>query len=265
MTDHDLDLKLLVAAAAIREAGHFARRFFERRAELAIELKGAQDLVSIADREVEQLLRARLAAAFPEDGLIGEEGEAAGPAGAEGCWVIDPIDGTMNFLRGVPYWSVVVAFVVGGRTVIGLTYDPVHDELFAARRGGGAFRNGEPIRVSGTTDPGQAVIGHTFSFKTEVAPYVRTLANLLEAGVDHRRLGSTALMLCHVADGRLDGVVTLRASSWDVIAGLILVREAGGVTREFLDHAGLTEPGSAYACTPALAAVIEEASGLRAR
>ena len=264
MTDHDLDLKTLVAAAAIREAGRLARRFVERRVELTVELKGAQDMVSIAAREVEELVRARLSAAFPEDGLVGEEGEAAGPAAAEGCWVIDPLDGTMNFLRGVPYWSVVIAYVRGGETVIGLTYDPVHDDLFAARKGGGAFRNGEPIRVSGTSDPGQAVIGHTFSFKLEVAPYVRTLANLLEAGVDHRRLGSTALMLCHVADGRLDGVVTLRASSWDVIAGLILVREAGGLTREFLDHAGLMDPGSAYACTPGLAATIEQASGLRA-
>ena len=261
MTDHELELRTLVAGAVVREAGRLARRHFERRDQLEVEHKGTQDLVSIADRAVEDLIRARLAAAFPGDGMMGEEGAVA-RADAPGRWVIDPIDGTANFLRGVPYWSVTVAYVRERQTEIGITYDPMHDDLFVARRGRGAVRNGEPIRVSGRSDPREACFGHTFSFKTDAARYVRTLAALLEAGVDHRRLGSTALMLCHVADGRLDGCVTLYCSSWDVLAGLLLVREAGGVARDFLAVAELTEPGAVYACTPALAPVIEQASGI---
>lgn len=264
MTDHDLELRMLAACAVIREAGHLARRYFERREDIQVEQKGVQDLVSIADREVEDLIRARLGAAFPEDGLIGEEAGVEGPADPPGHWVIDPIDGTANFLRGVPYWSVVLAYVRGQETEIGVTYDPSHDDLFVAARGRGAFRNGQPIRVSGRTEPGEAVLGHTFSFKMAGAPYVRTLEALLEAGVDHRRLGSTALMMCHVADGRLDGCVTLRCSAWDVIAGLRLVREAGGITKDFLADAALTEPNSTFGCTPGLRATIERASGLKA-
>jgi len=262
MTDHELELRTLAAAATVREAGRLARRYFERRDQLEVERKGAQDLVSVADRAVEDLIRARLGAAFPDDGMIGEEGEVEGPADAPGRWVIDPIDGTANFLRGVPYWSTTLAYVRERETEIGITHDPVHDDLFVARRGHGAFRNGEPIRVSGRTDPREACFGHTFSFKTDASAYVRTLAALLEAGVDHRRLGSTALMLCHVADGRLDGCVTLHCSSWDVLGGLLLVREAGGVTRDFLAVAGLFEPGAVYGCTPALAPVVEQTSGI---
>ncbi|HEX6141508.1 MAG TPA: inositol monophosphatase [Geminicoccaceae bacterium] len=260
---HDLALRTLAATATIREAGRLARRHFERRGELEVELKGMQDMVSLADRGVEDLIRARLGEAFPEDALVGEEGGGEDAAPGTGQWVIDPIDGTMNFLRGVPYWSVVIAYVRDREVLIGTTYDPVHDDLYVAAKGQGAFRNGEPIRVSGESDPHRAVLGHTFNFKLEVGRYVRTLGNLLEAGVDHRRLGSTALMMCHVADGRLDGCVTLRCSSWDVIAGLRLVEEAGGHASDWFEAAGsLTAPGAVLGCTPALADVIRRASGL---
>jgi myo-inositol-1(or 4)-monophosphatase len=262
MTDHDLELRHLVACAVAREGGRLARSYFERREQLESEHKGMQDLVSIADRTVEELIRERLSAAFPDDALIGEEGGGAEAQDAKGTWVIDPIDGTMNFLRGIPYWSLAIAYVRGRSTEIGVTYDPVRNELFAARRGHGAFRDGQPIRVTGASDPRQAVLGHTFSFKIEITSYVRTLAALLETGCDHRRLGSTALMMCHVADGRLDGCVSLLCHSWDVIGGLLLVREAGGVASDYLEHASLLEPASVLGCTPALKQVIERASGL---
>ena len=264
MTDHDLELRFQAACAVAREAGKLAKRYFDRRGEIEIEHKGTQDLVSIADKETEALIRARLGQAFPDDVFVGEEGGADAVEGAAGVWVIDPIDGTMNFLRGVPYWSLVIAYVRGNETLIGITYDPTHDELFAARKGHGTTRDGKPVRVSGETDPRQAALGHTFSFKLDPERYARTLANLLGAGVDHRRMGSTALMLCHVADGRLDGIVTLRASSWDVMAGLLLVREADGAATDWFAHATLTDPAGVYACTPALAPVIEAASALKA-
>jgi myo-inositol-1(or 4)-monophosphatase len=256
MTDRDLEVRLLTACAVLREAGHLARDYFIKREQLAVEHKGVQDLVSIADREVEGLIRTRLATAFPDDGLLGEEhgGDDGGEAGrsAGGLWVIDPIDGTANFLRGMPYWSVALAYLVDGRTEIGVTYDPVHDDLFWARRGAGAYRNERAIRVSERTDPKQAVLGSTYTFKMAVADYVRLIEGILRAGADHRRMGSTALMMCHVADGRLDGCVTGYCNSWDVIGGLLLVEEAGGVASDFIADNGLMAAGSALACTPGL-------------
>lgn len=263
MSDLDLALRTQAAAATIREAGRLARRHFERRDLLEIELKGTQDMVSLADRATEDLIRARLGEAFPGDAFTGEEGGADDVPDEAGQWVIDPIDGTMNFLRGVPYWSVVIAYVRNREVLIGTTYDPVHDDLYVAAKGMGAYRNGERIRVSGTDDPARAVVGQTFSFKMEIDPYVETIRNILEAGADHRRLGSTALMMCHVGDGRLDGCVTLRCNSWDVIAGLRIVEEAGGHAVDWYRAVGsLTAAGSVYGCTPGLRDTIRAASGI---
>jgi len=117
--------RLEAAAVLMREAGALARAYFQRRGELAVEFKGTQDVVSAADREVEKLVRARLGALFPGDGVIGEEEGAKGDTAS--VWIVDPIDGTQNFLRGLPYWTVVLAYVRDGVCELGLTYDPVHD------------------------------------------------------------------------------------------------------------------------------------------
>jgi myo-inositol-1(or 4)-monophosphatase len=262
LTPKDLDIRLQTAAAITRDAGKLALDFFNRRDQLEIEHKGLQDLVSLADRQTEDVIRARLSAAFPDDAIIGEEGgtEAAHADGP--LWIIDPIDGTMNFLRGVPYWSVAVALMVDKTLMIGITYDPVHDELFTARRGGGAFRNGQPIKVSATDDPKQALIGATFSFKMSIDAYGKLLNAILSAGSDHRRLGSTALMMAHVADGRLDACATLNCNSWDVIGGLMLVEEAGGVASDFQDGAALDEPNRCHGAAPGLADHVKALPGM---
>jgi myo-inositol-1(or 4)-monophosphatase len=262
MTD-PLDLRLLAACAIVREAGQLAHDYFLRRETLEIEFKGKQDLVSVADRAVEDVIRSHLARAFPEDDVIGEEGGYADDRGGKHVWVIDPIDGTSNFLRGVPYWSVALAYVVGGRTELAVTFDPVHDELFVARRGQGASRNGRKIVVSGRTDPGRCAIGTAFTFRASTEGYLRLIDEVLRAGLDHRRLGSSALMLCHAADGRLDGVAMIYCHAWDVIGGLLLVEEAGGSASDFLTDAGLTVPGPAFAGTPALRPVLETLTGLK--
>lgn len=256
MTDH-LRPRLLAAAAVVREAGQLARRHFDGRRSLEIEHKGHQDVVSIADRAVEDLIRERLSAAFPHDGLLGEEG---GGEVAERLWVIDPIDGTQNFLRGLPYWCVCLAYVEHGDTLIGATYDPVHDELFLARKGSGAFRDGERIEVSGCSDPRRACVGLSFNFKQNPAAYLAMLKGFSEHGMDHRRAGSTALHLCHVADGRLDATVSLHTNSWDVLGGLLLVREAGGLATEFGPR--MTEPRAVLGCTPGIRAPFEQAVGM---
>jgi myo-inositol-1(or 4)-monophosphatase len=212
-----LDLRLLAASAIVREAGQLAHDYFLRRDSLEIEVKGKQDLVSVADRAVEDAIRAQLTRVFPDDDLIGEEGGY-----------------------------------------------PVHDELFAARRGHGASRNGRQIRISDRTDPGRSAVGTAFTFKASMEAYLTLLEGMLRAGIDHRRLGSSALMLCHTADGRLDGCAMIYCSAWDVIGGLLLVEEAGGVASDFLADAGLTVPGATFAGTPALRPTLESLTGLKA-
>jgi myo-inositol-1(or 4)-monophosphatase len=263
MTD-PLDLRLAAASAITREGGQLARDYFLRRASLEIESKGQQDLVSVADRAVEDLIRAHLSRLFPSDDIIGEEGGYADDRGGERVWVIDPIDGTSNFLRGLPYWCVALAYLVDGRTELAVTYDPVHDELFTARRGQGTQRNGQPVQVSGRTDPGQSAIGSAYSFKASLESYLVQVERIMRGGSDLRRLGSSALLLCHTADGRIDGAAMLLCYAWDVIGGLLLVQEAGGAASDFLADAGLTVPGPAFACTPALLPTLENVSGLKA-
>jgi myo-inositol-1(or 4)-monophosphatase len=258
MTDRDLDLRLLTARAVVREAGKLAFDYFSRRDQLETEHKGMQDVVSIADRAVENLIRARLSGAWPEDDLLGEEGGSAERRPGAGLWVIDPIDGTANFLRGMPYWSVTLAYVSDERVEVGVTYDPVHDQLFWARRGGGAYRDEAAIRVSGCADPRRAVVGSTFTFKMDIDRYLSIVERILRGGSDHRRMGSTALMMCHVADGRLDACVTGYCNSWDVIGGLLLVQEAGGVASDFIAENGLLKAGGALASTPGLQQTLEQ-------
>ena len=255
----DLDHRLEAATEVMRHAGRLAKDYFDRRHELEIELKGKQDLVSIADKSVEALIRRELGAAFPGDLFLGEEG---GGTDAPRLWVIDPIDGTSNFLRGLPYWSCVLAYVVDGVTELGLIMDPVHDQLFAARRGQGAFRDGHEIHVSTCIDPGRACVAMSFNFKLPPATYVEILGGLAAEGFDHRRMGSAALQLCHVADGRIEATMAPLASSWDVIAGLCIAREAGALATRWADGCALTGTRATGACAPGVVEAFERATGL---
>lgn len=261
MTDEDLDRRLDAGVPILHAAGRLALDFFRRRGELAIEHKGLQDLVSIADQTVERAIRDELTRLFPNDAIIGEEdGASAGFAEAPGVWVIDPIDGTSNFLRGMPYWCCVMAYVVEGTTEIGLTYDPIHDEMFACRRGRGATRNRQPIEVS-KRPVAEACVGLSFNFKQDASEYAEMVERLNARSFDHRRSGSSALHLCHVADGRLDGAINRHCMSWDVLAGLALVEAAGGVATHYTRGASLIEPRAVLATTTALREVVEEAAG----
>ncbi len=249
MTD-DLETRFAALRAVAREAGQLARRFFEDRASLTIARKGVQDLVSEADRKVEAQIIERLGRLFPEDGFLAEEGGARGSR--EQLWVIDPIDGTNNFLRGIPYWGVSVAYVCEGRTELGVIYDPIYDELYAARRGAGATRNDEPIRASIGNDLSEAVFAFAYSRVHTGDNYAQAIGRLLSARGEYRRLGSAALTLAYVAAGRLDGFYGSRLNSWDVLAGLLLAREAGASVNDFLAEEGLWQGNAVLACTPDL-------------
>ncbi len=261
MTDPGLAHRFDAGWKILHAAGKLALDYFHRRHELSVEKKGQQDLVSIADQAVERAIRGELARTFPKDAIIGEEdGASEDYQAAAGVWVIDPIDGTGNFLRGMPYWCCVMSYSVNGVTEIGLTYDPVHDEIFACRRGEPATRNGQPIKVS-ERPLGEACVGLSFNFKQDAEAYARMIGRLNALGLDNRRSGSTALHLAHVADGRLDACITRDCQSWDVLAGLALVEAAGGIASRYTRGATLLERRPVLATTPTLQQAVEEAAG----
>jgi myo-inositol-1(or 4)-monophosphatase len=254
MNETEIARRFQAAQAIAREAGLLARELYERREELAIESKGLQDHVSRADREVEDLVRARLAQSFPEDGVLGEEaGLSAGADPARGIWAVDPIDGTSSFLTGMPTWCTSIAFTTAERPLLGVVYDPCMDELFTAARGQGARLNGRPIRVSDATalDQGSTAIG--FSFKSAPDAILPVLAGLLRAGGIYGRVGSGALMLAHVACGRYLGFYEPHIMPWDCLAGIVLIEEAGGWVNDFLEGDAMRGGNRLVAAAPGVA------------
>jgi myo-inositol-1(or 4)-monophosphatase len=251
-----------------REAGARARDFWLRRAALTVELKGPQDFVSGADREVEAFIRGEIAGAFPTDHFLGEETVGSFTGNAERLWIVDPIDGTHNFLRGIPYWNVSIAYVEDGVRTLGAVHDPVRDELFHARRGAGAWCAGPggEARLATATTTGLAgamiAVGH--SDRAPEPRYLELRRALMNANAAFRNFGSAALQLAHVAEGRLDGYVEFELSSWDAMAGLLLVEEAGGRVAPFPGRAGLTVKAPVVAAAPAifgaLSALVQQAT-----
>ena len=233
------DKRLETARRAAEEAGRLARRFFEQRETLLIESKGPQDLVSAADREVEELIRREIARDFPHDRVLGEEFGTGGvednQADGDGAtgWVVDPIDGTQNFLRGIPQFVVSIAYRSGGEARVGVIHDPNAGETFWASAGGGAFRDGTPIRVTKATRLEEAVVGVGHSPRHAPDVFNRTITALIDAGAQTRNYCCAAIQLAYVADGRLDATWDPYLLDWDVAAGMLIVREAGGDGERF--------------------------------
>ena len=222
-----------LAESVAREAGVLLLERFRRPATGVDSKSSATDLVSDADRDAEALIRSRLLAARPDDALLGEEG--ASVAGGSGVrWVVDPLDGTVNYLFGLPEWAVSVACEDEDGLLIGVVHIPTRGETFTAARGAGARLDGAPIAVSGATELASALIATGFSYVAEVRrAQAAELATILPSVRDIRRGGSAAVDLASVACGRVDGFYEVGLNPWDLAAGALLVREAGGlVTRD---------------------------------
>ena len=247
----DVDARLALAGTVATEAGALALDFWRRRGDLAIEAKASlQDIVSEADRSVERLIKARVAAAFPDDGFLGEEyGLVEGGSGF--TWVVDPIDGTSPYLFGMPNWCVSIAVDRGAETVAGVIEVPTHGETFAARLGGGATLNGAPLRLPDDLALRNAAVGVGASHRTDPAWIGRVSEEVGRAGSVFFRNGSGALMLAYVAAGRLAGYVEPHMNSWDALAALLLIREAGGRTAPFPEAGDLMRGGRVIAAAPA--------------
>lgn len=214
----------------------------------------ATDPVSDADREAERAIRELLEAERPQDGLLGEEGSRqAGESGRR--WVVDPLDGTVNYLYGIPQWCVSVALEDGEGALLGVVLDPLRDELFSASRGLGASVNGEQVRVSGAGELARALVATGFSYEPERrAEQAAVASRVLPRVRDIRRAGSAALDLAWVAAGRLDGFYERGVKPWDWAAGRLLVEEAGGATRDL--------PGEPYGIVAAGPALIDDLTAL---
>ena len=213
-------------------AGQLALDYFGNLQSLTIERKGLQDLVSVADRDVETLIRGEIGRAFPDDGIVGEE--HADQTGSSGfTWVIDPIDGTANFLRGIPVWTVSIACVHNGATVIGALHDPVHKEYFHCRRNHGAFLNGKPISAARGCDPTDGLIGLGTSTRAVRHPVPGLIEGLFQQDAMFARNGSGALGLGYVACGRYLAFMEDYMNAWDCLAGMLLAEEAGAICHDF--------------------------------
>jgi myo-inositol-1(or 4)-monophosphatase len=257
MTDVQLNHRYLAACAIAREAGRLIRLRFEQRGEaLTHKFKGPQDYLTETDAEVERLIAARVAESFPDDDFFGEEG---GGSFGRDVWIVDPIDGTADFARGVPHFCVSIAFVRDGRAEIGVLYDPMLDELFAAQRGAGATLNGVPIKVSTIADIRQSVVELGWSSRIPFEGFAAVQARLQALGAGVKRRGSGALGIAYVAMGRQDAYCELHINSWDAAAAVLLVEEAGGWANDFLTPECLRSGNRVIVCTPALREHIERA------
>lgn len=222
-----------VAARAVREGGKKALQYFHARDTLEIELKGPQDYVSQADRDVETTVIEVLRTAFPADGFLGEEtGAETGPR----QWVIDPIDGTTNFLRGIPYFCTTLALVENEEVVAGWIFDPIHDVLYEAIKGQGATCNGVRIQSRWRTSFATGLVGICHSSKLTADALAARITGALARGSILRQPGAAALMLCDLALGRIDILFDQHLKPWDSIAGLLIAHESGAVASDYLAH-----------------------------
>lgn len=223
---------LNIAIRAARRAGDIILRGLNNLDALHIQEKSPKDYVSEIDQQAEQAIIEILLKAYPDHAILGEEGGQQGSG--DFLWIIDPLDGTTNFLHGMPQFAVSIALQVQGKLEIGLVYDPVSGELFTAQRGGGAYLNNRRIRVSRNPEMKNALIGTGFPYR-DVAyldKYLAIFRELVPLTAGMRRPGSAALDLAFTAAGRYDGFWEFRLKPWDIAAGALLVREAGGVVTD---------------------------------
>jgi len=233
--------------------------------------KARNDFATEVDREAERRIAGVLLAGAPGSVVMGEElgtsgetgGQADGPAGRAVVWIVDPLDGTTNFLHDYPAYAVSIAATVGGELVAGVVVDVVRDLTYHAAAGEGASCNGRAIHVSGISEPALALIGTGFPFKAPASErldeYLAQFRRIMHPTSGIRRAGSAALDLAHVAEGRLDGFWEIGLSAWDVAAGILLVREAGGVVTDFAGRPSPIAHGDFVAGNPVMHAWLLEA------
>ncbi|TWT83526.1 Inositol-1-monophosphatase [Planctomycetes bacterium CA13] len=235
MDQQHLDVAIAAAQAAAVE-------LMARRDDRVVHEKAPKDLVTDADLAAQKAIRSILLERFPDYAFVGEEeGETEPPesvrrgdADAPPCWVVDPLDGTVNYVHRLQNFAVSIGLYAAGKMRLGVVYDPVYEEMFTAIDGQGATVNGRPMKVSGCRDLGESLFSCSFpaGIKSD-APEVKRFIQVLEKCRSLRRLGSCALNMCYVADGRLDGYWATSVQPWDAAAGTVIAREAGAALTQY--------------------------------
>ena len=248
---------LNIAVRAARNAGTIIARAFEQLDIVQAELKGTNDFVTNVDREAEQAIIDTIKTSFPDHSIIAEEsGVTKGDSKFQ--WVIDPLDGTTNFVKGIPHFCVSIALKVNNKLEQAVIYDPIRDELFSASRGEGAQLNGKRIRVSKAKDLSGTLLATGFPFKQKhiMSTYQNIFNDLFVEVADMRRAGSAALDLAYVAAGRLEGFWELGLQPWDTAAGQLIAKEAGAVVADFEGGNNYDKSGNIVVATPKVLAAI---------
>ena len=247
---------LNIALRAARRAGRIILRSMDRVDALAVREKGRNDLVSEIDHQAEEAIVETIRKAYPDHAVLGEEGGERTPgAAAEYEWLVDPLDGTINFLHGIPHFCTSVGVRRGAALLHGAVVDHVRNEEFIASRGGGAYCNGHRMRVARRDRIDDAIVGGGLPFhvaKAHQDAYAQLLRELMTRCRALRRQGSAALDLAYVAAGRLDGYVEMGLGPWDVAAGAVIVREAGGFVGDAAGGDRFLDTGNVVAANPKL-------------
>ncbi|HUC42969.1 MAG TPA: inositol monophosphatase family protein [Candidatus Sulfotelmatobacter sp.] len=242
-----------IAVRAARAGGEVLKRRFALREALTIEVKSRRDYVTAVDREAERAVVEVLAEETPGFAIVAEEG-SPDARGASARWIVDPLDGTTNFIHGVPTFAVSVGLEDASGLAAGAVYDPLRDEMFHARRGGGAFLGDAPIAPSRLDDLEPALIATGFPFRdmSRVGRYLEAFESFVRATSGVRRAGAASIDLVYVACGRYDGFFEAGLSPWDMAAGALVVREAGGIVTDLSGRSDVLASGSIVAAGPGL-------------
>ncbi len=242
---------LNIAVRAARAAGDVIVRNMDRLDRIKVVTKQNNDFVSNVDHMAEQSIIATIKEAYPDHGILAEESGIQGKE-SEFQWIIDPLDGTTNYLHGFPQFAVSIALKHKNRLEVGVIYDPVSQELFTATRGGGATLNDKKIRVTSHTGLTNALLGTGFPYydQSYLDTYLETMKALMQKTAGIRRPGSAALDLAWLAAGRIDGFWEFNLKAWDIAAGALIVREAGGIVSDFQNKDGYLESGDIIAASP---------------
>ena len=238
MTQASANVNIMIKAA--RKAARSLLRDFGEVENLQVSAKGPGDFVSRADLKAEEIIRGELTEARPTYGWVGEESAEVKGEDPTRRWIVDPLDGTMNFLHGLPHWSISIGLEHKREIVAGVIYDPIKDEMFVAEKGGGAWLNDRRLRVSGRRDMSEMLFATSLPMDVKRMPQaVSAITAVAVMGAPVRRGGSSALDLAYVAAGRFDGYWDRGPKAWDIAAGIVLVREAGGLVGTIEDDGDL--------------------------
>lgn len=245
-----------IALRAARSAGEKIVRASERMDKVKVDEKGRNDFVTDVDRASEQEVVHQLLKAFPDHRILGEESGYIGNPNSDYLWIIDPLDGTTNFICGIPHYAVSIGCTYKGRLEHAVVYDPIKREEFTASRGRGAYCNGQRLRVTGKMNMDGAIFATGIPFNKpsidHMEPYLQSLRTLAEQSSGIRRLGVASLDLAYLAAGRFDGFWEMYLKPWDIAAGVLLVKEAGGIISDFQGGDNYMESGHIVGATPKL-------------